>query len=42
MGHVFQRQLDAELPMAVAGEGVYLIDESGKRYLDASADLAHR
>jgi hypothetical protein len=40
MGHVFQRQLDTELPVAVAGEGVYLIDESGKRYLDASAGAA--
>ncbi len=40
MSHVLQRQLDAELPVAVAGEGVYLIDESGKRYLDASAGAA--
>ena len=40
MGHILQRQLDAELPVAVAGDGVYLIDESGKRYLDASAGAA--
>jgi adenosylmethionine-8-amino-7-oxononanoate aminotransferase len=34
--HVFHRQLSGAMPRAVAGEGVYLVDETGKRYLDAS------
>jgi adenosylmethionine-8-amino-7-oxononanoate aminotransferase len=40
MSHVFPRQPKAHLPVAVAGEGVYLIDSSGKRYLDASGGAA--
>jgi adenosylmethionine-8-amino-7-oxononanoate aminotransferase len=35
VGHVFYRKLTAELPRIVRGEGVYLFDDSGKRYLDA-------
>ena len=35
MSHVFYRKLDAALPTIVRGQGVYLYDESGKRYLDA-------
>ena len=34
-GHVFYRKLNRELPLAVRGEGVYLYDAVGKRYLDA-------
>ena len=40
MTHVFHRQLAKELPIAVAGEGVYLFDDSGKKYLDASGGAA--
>jgi adenosylmethionine-8-amino-7-oxononanoate aminotransferase len=32
---VFYRKLNRRLPTIVRGEGVYLYDESGKRYLDA-------
>ncbi len=35
-GHVFYRKLTAALPQIVRGEGVYLYDEAGKRYLDGS------
>lgn len=34
--HVFQRRLDKKLPLAVRAEGVWITDESGNRYLDAS------
>ena len=37
MSHVFHRDARANLPVAVSGEGVYLIDENGKRYLDGSS-----
>jgi adenosylmethionine-8-amino-7-oxononanoate aminotransferase len=40
MTHVFHRQLTSELPRAVSGEGVYLFDDTGKRYLDASGGAA--
>jgi adenosylmethionine-8-amino-7-oxononanoate aminotransferase len=33
---VFRRRLDRELPLAVGAEGVWITDESGKRYMDAS------
>lgn len=33
--HVFYRKLGQRLPRIVRGEGVFLFDESGKRYLDA-------
>ncbi len=33
--HVFYRKLTHELPVIVRGEGVYLYDAQGKRYLDA-------
>src|SRR5579863_747089 len=32
---VFYRKLNRRLPTIVRGEGVFLYDESGKRYLDA-------
>jgi len=40
MTHVFQRQISAKMPTAVAGDGVCLIDSRGNRYLDASGDAA--
>lgn len=40
MSHVFARHCHAELPTAVAGEGCYLIDNTGKRYLDGSGGAA--
>ena len=33
---VFPRRLDRPLPVAVSGDGVWITDASGKRYLDAS------
>jgi len=38
--HIFHRQIRSALPTAVGGEGVYLIDTTGKRYLDASGGAA--
>jgi adenosylmethionine-8-amino-7-oxononanoate aminotransferase len=43
---VFYRSLDREYPMIVRGEGCWLIDEKGRRYLDACggayvANLGH-
>lgn len=40
MSHVFYRHTHADLPVAVAGDGPYLIDSSGKRYLDGSGGAA--
>ena len=45
-GHVFYRRLNHRLPCAVSTAGSYVIDEAGKRYLDASggamvANLGH-
>ncbi len=37
---VFHRQLNQTLPIATAGAGVYLFDDQGKRYLDASGGAA--
>ncbi len=37
---VFHRQLDTGLPVAVRGDGCYLYDDTGKRYLDASGGAA--
>ncbi|WP_282021302.1 aspartate aminotransferase family protein [Ruegeria faecimaris] len=34
MSHVFPRHTKSQLPVAVGGEGCYLIDADGKRYLD--------
>lgn len=40
MDHVFHRSSTAAYPTAVAGEGAYLIDAAGKRYLDGSSGAA--
>ena len=40
MDHVFHRAPRSELPTAVAGDGPYIIDDAGRRYLDASAGAA--
>ncbi|MBY4892186.1 aspartate aminotransferase family protein [Rhodobacteraceae bacterium N5(2021)] len=40
MSHVFPRHCHAELPTAVAGDGCYLIDATGKRYFDGSGGAA--
>jgi adenosylmethionine-8-amino-7-oxononanoate aminotransferase len=40
MSHVLQRHALAELRVAARGEGVEIIDVSGKRYLDASGGAA--
>jgi len=40
MTHVFHRQPGAAYPVAVAGDGVWLIDRNGRRYLDACGGAA--
>ncbi|MFI4995957.1 MAG: aspartate aminotransferase family protein [Hyphomicrobiales bacterium] len=40
MTHVIHRNLRSEVPTAVAGEGPYIIDSTGKRYLDGSGGAA--
>jgi len=40
MKHVFHRNARSEPPVAVGGAGPYLVDEAGKRYLDASGGAA--
>jgi len=40
MSHVFYRHTRSVPPVAVRGEGVYIIDADGKRYLDASGGAA--
>ena len=32
--HVFPRHTQADLPVIAGGDGVYLIDADGRRYLD--------
>ncbi len=39
-GHVFYRTTGATLPTAAKGDGVYLVDTEGRRYLDASGGAA--
>jgi adenosylmethionine-8-amino-7-oxononanoate aminotransferase len=38
--HVFPRMIRDQLPRAVKGDGVYIIDADGKRYLDGSGGAA--
>ncbi|MBM3359243.1 MAG: aspartate aminotransferase family protein [Betaproteobacteria bacterium] len=40
MSRVFHRDARVDPPVAVRGEGLYLIDEAGRRYLDASGGAA--
>lgn len=40
MTHIFHRHTRLNLDTAVAGEGPYIIDQNGKRYLDASGGAA--
>ena len=40
MEHVFHRHTQATLPFAARGDGLYVIDSEGKRYLDASGGAA--
>jgi adenosylmethionine-8-amino-7-oxononanoate aminotransferase len=40
MNHVFPRHTKQSLPIAVGGEGCYLIDSTGKRYFDGSGGAA--
>ena len=40
MSRVFHRQLRSVPPVAVRGDGIYIEDASGKRYIDASGGAA--
>jgi len=40
MSHVLRRSLTADQPVIVKGEGSYLVDANGKRYLDACGGAA--
>lgn len=40
MSHVFPRHTNSQLPIVTAGDGVYLIDECGNRYIDGSCGAA--
>ncbi|MDH3631476.1 MAG: aspartate aminotransferase family protein [Gammaproteobacteria bacterium] len=40
MSNIFPRNCKMGLPLAVEGDGVYIIDRTGKRYLDASGGAA--
>jgi hypothetical protein len=40
MSHVFPRDTRIAPPLAVNGEGIYITDDSGKRYIDASGGAA--
>lgn len=38
--YILQRELQADLPVAVKGDGIYIIDSNGKKYLDGSSGAA--
>ena len=40
MTHVLHRQIASRLPVAASGDGVYIVDTEGRRYLDASGGAA--
>ncbi len=40
MSHVFHRSNLAKYPVAVKGDGIYIVDSEGKRYLDGSSGAA--
>ena len=40
MSHVFPRHCKTDFPVAIAGDGCWLIDETGKRYFDGSGGAA--
>src|SRR6188768_3257100 len=40
MTAILHRSLRAQLPTAVGGEGIHLIDAAGRRYIDASGGAA--
>ena len=40
MNHIFHRSTRTDLPTAATGEGPYVIDSDGKRYLDGSGGAA--
>ena len=40
MSNIFPRNCKVSIPLAVQGDGVYIIDRTGKRYLDASGGAA--
>ena len=40
MSYILHRHTKSDLPMAVGGDGPYVIDSTGKRYLDASGGAA--
>ena len=40
MSYILHRNISANLPVAVAGDGPYIVDSLGRRYLDASGGAA--
>jgi len=40
MTHVFHRNPKSKLPVAVAGDGIEIVDQDGKRYIDACGGAA--
>lgn len=40
MTHILHRQISADLPFAVRGAGLYIYDDKGREYLDASGGAA--
>ena len=38
--YILQRDIKADLPIAVKGDGVYIIDQNGKKYIDSCSGAA--